>query len=334
MNGDQKAAFRAAVLIHEQLAHHGSGTYAVYVPEYDWARLQQLRRQIERAESRGWLRAARELASRMSYALESHQSGMQSAARAMKTRLQAGKPPAPSDIYRDIVALKDEFQEVAFDWDEHEIIASTDSISLEGIELGAFQIRLDWRQIGHVGQPYRVVALDPNPASSNDEVTHPHVQAENVCEGDGRLAIAAALVGGRIYDFFMLVSQILHTYGEGRAYVELSRWEGINCKDCGNSVSRDDCYRCSCCDEPMCDNCLARCGGCDSDFCAECMGACGICNESYCRGCLSTCRVCRKSVCEHCLEEPGLCEECHAKQQAESERQPAGGVPAHACAAV
>jgi hypothetical protein len=334
MNQLQKAAFRVAVLIHEQIARCNGTGGAIYIPDYRWTHLQQLRRQIERAQSHGWPGAARELAKSMSYVLESFLREIQSVARDVQTRLQARKPPAPSDIFRDIMALEGEFEKVEFDWDKHEISVTTDSICLEGVELGPFEIRLDWQQIAHEGQPYRIVAVDPNPASSNREVTHPHVEGEQLCAGDGRLAIAAALAGGRVFDFFLLVSQVLHTYGEGRAYVELSKWTGVRCENCDNFVSSDDCFHCSRCDASMCDNCLERCGGCDSDFCSQCMGACDLCNESYCSGCLDTCRVCRKRVCESCLEEPALCEECHAEQQADSDDQPTGGVPAHACAAV
>ena len=100
---------------------------------------------------------------------------------------------------------------------------------------GPFEIRLDWRQLGSA-TPYRVVALDPHPAAKDTDVTHPHVQEEQLCEGEGRSAVRAALAEGRLYDFFLLVSQLLHTYGRGSAYVELDNWDGIPCDDCNAPV--------------------------------------------------------------------------------------------------
>ena len=62
-------------------------------------------------------------------------------------RLDASRSSA-SDIYRDILALDEEFEEVDIDLDEHELSVTTDRIVLEDVHLGAFQIRLDWRQLG------------------------------------------------------------------------------------------------------------------------------------------------------------------------------------------
>ena len=84
------------------------------------------------------------------------------------------------------------------------------------MNLGPFEIRLDWGSLSDPN-PYSVVALDPNSAASNDEVTHPHVKDEHLCEGEGHSAIRAALAECRLLDFFMLVSQVLHTYGQGSA---------------------------------------------------------------------------------------------------------------------
>ena len=39
--------------------------------------------------------------------------------------------------------------------------------------------------------------LDANPADANHSVTHPHVQDEAVCEGEGRQPVRRALEQGR-----------------------------------------------------------------------------------------------------------------------------------------
>jgi len=118
------------------------------------------------------------------------------------------------------IYLPEEFEEVSIDLDEHALSVTTDCIVLEYMSFGRFEIRLDWRRLGDA-QPYRVVALDSNPAAKSEDITHSHVQDEQACEGEGRAAIRAALAECRLYDFYLLVSQLLHTYGRGSAYVEL-----------------------------------------------------------------------------------------------------------------
>ena len=113
-----------------------------------------------------------------------------------------------------------------------EISITTDPIVLDDTHLGPFQVRLDWNRLGS-HQPYRVVALDPHPAAANEAVTHPHVQEEHLCEGEGRAGIESALNTGRLCDFFLIVSRLLGTYARGSAFVELDDWEGIRCQDCG-----------------------------------------------------------------------------------------------------
>ena len=134
--------------------------------------------------------------------------------------------------------MRQEFGEVEIDLKAHELAVTTETIELEGVVLGEFQIRLTWTEIGHGSQPYRVVALDPHPAARRDDVTHPHVQDERLCEGEGRSAIAAALAEGRLYEFFLLVDQLLHNYGRGSGFVEMDDWEGVPCSDCGASAKR------------------------------------------------------------------------------------------------
>jgi len=132
-------------------------------------------------------------------------------------REQASLRPLASvaDIYRDLLGLREEFDQVQSDFEAEELCVTTAPVVLEDFNLGPFEIRLNWSHFDR-GPAYRVVALEPYPARTNDSVTHPHVSDEVVCEGDGREAIQAALQQGRIGDFFLLVSQLLHTYAPAR----------------------------------------------------------------------------------------------------------------------
>jgi hypothetical protein len=79
--------------------------------------------------------------------------------------------------------------------------------------------------------------------------THPHVREKLLCEGDGAASIRRALAEGRLLDFFTLVRQVLETYNPGSAYVELSRWNGVTCKDCGYIMPGDGYGTCDLCYE-------------------------------------------------------------------------------------
>ena len=313
MNQLDKQTLKAACRIRRGLAKARQNHRAIQLPAQPWFHMQRLAVRIQRARARGWhLAAQRCLAQFLGEANRLH---WQMDDLLTPLRRQASPRPLPteSDLYRDILALKPEFSEVALDFDKHTLSVETEPIELAGIELGPFEIRLDWEELSS-SQPYRVVAVEPNPAASNDTVTHPHVRDEALCEGEGRAAIRRALAEGRLYDFFLLVSQILHSYGQGAAFVELSRWNGVRCHDCDARVGPDELYDCHRCSETVCEECYSICSRCDSPTCSHCTSECNTCGGSYCKSCLQECSACGESVCSNCLED-NLCGDCHAEQQ-------------------
>ncbi len=323
----------AAILLHERLIGKLRNTDSIDLPFYAWNSIQDLKRQIDTARRRGWHGAAKRLREDLAYAVSDCRRQLDDLYH--KLADANGTPcqhVSATDVYGDLVALKNEFEEVDIDLEEKELSVTTDSITLDGIFLGPFQIRLQWQHIGQSAQPYRVVALDPHPAAKSDEITHPHVQDERLCEGDGRAAIAAALQEGRLYDFFLLVSQVLHTYGCGSAYVELDRWDGEPCSDCGSYVDQEGRYYCHHCDEVLCDGCSHSCQGCDESFCSGCLSTCSICGCEFCSACLESCRDCHKRVCDDCRED-GHCRRCHDKQHKEHEHDPTKTLERHPVAA-
>jgi hypothetical protein len=315
MDPINKTAMRVAVLIHEQLAGGTRHDLPIYLPEYSWNNIQQLRRQIDRACERGWHRAAARLTEDLADALDNCRRELENAARVLQSGPSKRRVSSASDVYRDILALHHEFEDVNVDLNEHTLSVTTDRIVLEGMSFGRFEIKLDWQQLGSP-PAYRVVALEPTPAARRDDVTHPHVQDEQLCEGEGRAAVQAALAECRLYDFFLLVSQLLHTYGKGSAYVELQNWDGIPCDDCGDSIDEDSRYYCDRCGSTLCGSCSINCHGCDNGFCSGCVSSCCRCGREFCSSCLETCPVCRKQFCEDCRE-AGLCHACHDKQRNE-----------------
>src|SRR5262249_26043094 len=157
----------------------------------------------------------------------------------------------------------------------------------------------DWHRLASE-HPYRVVALEPNPSVANDEVTHPHVNHDTLCEGEGRIGIRRALAAGRLYDFFILVDRVLHTYSRGQAFVELDHWQGTPCYDCGSHLDPDESYSCSRCDETVCFDCSRCCTHCGQCCCSGCSDYCALCDETNCSGCLKHFEECQDQVCHHC----------------------------------
>jgi len=199
-----------------------------------------------------------------------------------------------SVIVGELRQLQDEFGDVEFDKSENTISVVTESITLEGITLGPFKIQLELNKLDQLysNSPYRVIALDPNPAATDSSITHPHVNAEKLCEGEGSAAIRAAIEEGRICDFFTLVRSILNTYGADSPYVPLDDWNGTSCYDCGYIVSSEDRYFCYRCEHDYCLDCSSYCNKCEETICLGCGGQCSGCEEFLCLNCVSKCQEC------------------------------------------
>jgi len=312
MTMSDRKLFRAAVVIQEQSSRPTPVPETINLPEYSWNHLQRLKHSIARARKRGWYLAAQSLCSDLADACRSLQRELENSLRGLSSRMKPRLPASASAVYLDLRALESEFGGVEIDLKKQELVVTTDTIELDGVLLGEFEIRLHWSQIHQSAQPYRVVALDPHPSARRDDVTHPHVQDEQLCEGEGRAAIAAALAEGRFYDFFLLVNQLLHTYGRGSAFVELSDWGATRCEDCGACIDDGDCYYCNGCNATLCESCSWNCPGCDNSYCSSCLRQCAACGRDFCCSCLVTCSVCRQQCCSDCHENR-ICTTCYEK---------------------
>lgn len=320
MTEEEKTALKAARRIRERLMNSHRERLTIRLPIDYWQKITKLTRQVETARERGWILAAKSLRTDLARAVDYCRD------RLVGLFVELDKDPVPtpsvSTLYHEILGLYEEFEDIELDLEEHELRITTEPITLEGIRLGRFQIQLDWERLGNPS-PYYVKALDPNPAAANDGVTHPHVQDERLCEGDGRAAIQQSLAAGRLGDFFLLVAQILQTYGKGSAYVELDDWDGVSCSDCGQTVGENERYYCERCDATLCDECDRLCYGCDRSFCSGCLESCPTCDESFCSSCLMRCNNCHQRVCNNCLTN-GLCEVCHERLRTSDDPEAVG----------
>jgi hypothetical protein len=315
MHARHKVLLRTAERISAHVQQLRAAPLSVELPEEDWNYSERLLRQLDVCHERDWRHAAALLEDRLRRGLERCCERFQEITRQVS---EHGSPlfvQRTRDIVDDLVSLADEFEGVSVDGENRSVSVTTESIVVEEINLGPFEIRLHWDRIGD-RRSYRVIALNPNPAGESSDTTHPHVKGEQLCEGDGRQAIDNALRGGRLLDFFHLVGRILETYNAGSAYVALSEWNGSPCSDCGDVVSEEERYTCDRCGDSLCHNCLCSCVRCEAFCCHACTNYCRRCEESICSGCQETCRHCARSLCRSCISETGLCEECQEEHDA------------------
>jgi len=299
---------RLALAIHGHLRQQqGNNIPSAELPESVWLTCKTIQRRLRRALAQDWQLAARRLDRDFNAQLNSLLDQIRQIVNDRSTR-PAKHIPTVHDIHQDILSLKAEFEAVTWDIRQRTLSVTTADVVLRNIDLGRFEIELDWRELPDASA-FRVIALDPNPADSNDQVTHPHVESESLCVGDARLSLQHALEQGRIADFFLIVNSVLLTYNSGSPYVSLAEWHGVRCSDCGDSVGSEDCFTCGKCEDSLCESCYRYCEPCSGHFCCTCVATCDACDEDLCRDCQQSCKSCKATFCPSCLEE-NLCDTC------------------------
>ena len=280
---------RAAIAIRAAAAGNPARPTSAELPRTAWQYCDDLVRKIRRAIERGWYLAAAELAFNLRYEVARLRAELGELDQQFTT--SADHVVSATEIYRDLMALGDEFSEWSCDRATKTLSVTTAPIELEGIYLGPFEIRLHWDRIRSGGaDAYQVVALDPRPSATRDDVTHPHVRQEELCEGEGRQPIRRALAEGRLLDFFLLVSNLLQSYNAESPFVALADWFAESCADCGSLVDEEDRYVCTECDSSLCDECQRQCSNCGDSFCSDCVGPCEGCDDQFCQSCLAAVR--------------------------------------------
>jgi hypothetical protein len=308
---------RAAVAIHEQLVINQS-EMPEGLPAVSWSECCRLARLIEKADRKGWYRAVCRLRCLLAQAIRR----LTVALNEVQQSLAPPKPestPTVRDVLADLQALSTEFDEIKVSTTNHTIGVLTDCVILDGVGLGRFEIVLDWEHLHETGA-YDVIAQDGCAAETDSDTTHPHVQSNSLCEGEGKVAISKALTEGRLFDFFVLVRQILHTYNPSSAYVQLDDWFGIQCPDCGSTTGEDETTLCEGCATMTCFECSTRCTDCDYRYCSDCIRICTGCESDICSSCRSLCSECGDGFCKGCIN-AGRCLLCIEKAQ-EKEKSP------------
>jgi hypothetical protein len=319
MTTNHKSLLRLALAICVELAAHSGKRRLVDLPDTSWETCARAVRQMRRAELRGWHLAAADLSTDLRHYLTSLESQVASILRELPSSSMVETLATTSDIYKDLIALGKEFDEINYDRHAKWLSVTTEPLELEGVYLGPFEIRLNWRRDALT---YRVIASDPHPPESRENVTHPHVMDDVLCEGDGKPAIREALAQGRMLDFFTLVASVLRTYNPESPFVELALWEGQSCSDCGAFVS-DDYYICARCSSTLCSGCEVSCASCEESYCSQCVTGCSACDQCYCGNCMGRCIECNSRLCAACLSEEERCQKCYEKEQFQESDQSA-----------
>lgn len=217
-------------------------------------------------------------------------------------------------IHQELLALHNEFEAVQIQTRPWRIAVTTEPIELEQIHLGRFRVELQVPQLltGHYdSEAFQIVALDPNPAASNEDVPHPHVRGELLCSGEATVPLGNALKEGRLLDAFVLIQRVLQTYNSHSAYVNLESWSGESCEDCGEEMDSDDAYTCERCQNRLCGDCMSSCASCDGCYCRRCLRRSND-DELLCERCRGVCRDCGAIALASELEEhDGRCHACH-----------------------
>jgi len=285
------------------------------------SQLEQLNHNTKRFHlclSRGWISAASKCGARIFSMLHQFSNTTLRSEDFLKDH---NEPPNLWFLLDELKELRQEYG--SFSFEQNRLSVVTEPITLEGIYLGPFQIQLDLSRLTDLYRqiPYVVIALDPHPATTDETVTHPHVNHQQLCEGDGAMTIRLALEQGRLCHFFNLVRSILNTYNPDSPYVAIQDWQGIACRECGYVTGQDRAYFCEFCEFDYCDECVTYCRGCDLVSCINCVSECPFCGEYFCPNCIGRCPQCQSLCCENCRDENLLCLNCSENQEDENEQE-------------
>ena len=269
---------RAAVCIQQRLCNVAGRTSNDLFRQIEqmrayWQGLDDLLRRHRKAQDRGWNLAAQQVRREAIEQIRQMQEAANLALQAERRIGQAQETPSLGCIAAELLQLFAEFDEVDILPKPDLIVVQTEPIELEGLALGSFAIELHLDKLSQSPDVacFTCVALEPNPPTSNEDVTHPHVKNEELCAGDATVPIAKALRQGRINDAFCLVRSVLSTYNPTSPYVSIDGWDGRRCADCDCVTDSD--Y-------------LQFCEDCEKDYCSDCISSCDVCHTGSCRQCL------------------------------------------------
>ncbi|MEX2170072.1 MAG: hypothetical protein WD851_12245 [Pirellulales bacterium] len=304
-----KKLWRVAVDMQERLTLKDQIGSCLTLPTPEWQRCQERLARMAQLREQDWQASLRLLEPDTDRQLGGLIAQLESLA-ARLAKICSPRPiTTPADILRDLVALDEEFESLHIDFKEHTLSVTTEAIELADEYLGSFVIELKWSTFDCPGLPYRIHSLE----SPDADVPHPHVRDEILCEGDATEPIAKALEQGRIYDFFVVVRQVLRNYNPHSAFEGFTDSQAIPCIDCGYRAGENERIWCRGCDNDVCDECSRLCESCSQSRCHGCVETCNGCDDYTCAACQKKCSSCDEIFCKGCLTD-GECKNCREEE--------------------
>ena len=135
---------RVAVAMYADLVARRANGPLVDLPVATWDRCTELVRQIRRAQLRGWYLAANKLTTDLRHAIPPVQYELAAVVQKLSSSHALELLATANNIYQDLVALGEEFEELDYDVRARRLSVTTEPIVLDGVYLGPFEIRLQW----------------------------------------------------------------------------------------------------------------------------------------------------------------------------------------------
>ena len=142
MKDHRRLALQVAGRIRQSMTIMRGGCPSLGLPETAWAECTRLVRQIDKAAGRGWHHAARRLRMELGWAINACRGRLEQVAQQLEGHGPHEELPTQRELFQDLIALGDEFDEVCLDRKDTASVV-TESIVLEGVDLGRFDIALD-----------------------------------------------------------------------------------------------------------------------------------------------------------------------------------------------
>ncbi len=201
--------------------------------------------------------------------------------------------PTESELRNEVESIRKAYGGVEVDYRDSQLTVAwtTEPVVLEGVRLGRFRPVLSvFLQPDEVDWELRVEALDPNPPTWDDNITHPHVLDEDLCLGLAHHDFVAAALSGRLADAADVIWSVLRTWSPTGCFSggNLYTWNGHQCGNCGATYESSPSV-CPECDGDMCDSCrVTTCEACDAELHRGCVIVCE-CGTYLCGSCECGC---------------------------------------------
>lgn len=234
-----------------------------------------------------------------------------------------------SDIYRDLKALEDTFDNVEIEDDVIKVMTPIVKIehNEKEYEFGPFYMIYNYRYFGSITDSCKPeITTNRGSKRSVNGLIHPHVKGSgpNLCIGDTNVALNAAVKMGDVFGYFTMVYSILRTYNSESPYENIEKWAIDICESCGTRTTSG--RKCHSCGRILCGNCTmgittyVKNVPIPSIVCKACILQRAIMEVDrhmsgtfFSRADTYRCKICGKRVHKYRAPKSGKCRECVTK---------------------